>query len=386
MMNEASQSGCRRFRQPRESDGELDDRTVLLTGVTSLLGRLTLIELLARGCRVIALARPSSAMTIEGLSRSVIGCGPELPWDRVQLMRGDVWEPDLGLGPEILTLLEGVTDIIHLARPRASEEPLLGARVQGVDNVIELTRRLGTIRRVVVLSTIDVIGSYSGRFYEDWLDIGQELNTQRSRDLVEAEQRVREAAAHVPVCVVRHGALVGHSLTGQMECEAGFGRVLALGLQASKLPSFLRPPAPAEGKRYVSISPVDFVAAGLVEITFNETVRPGDTFCLADPQPPTLAEIFELVLDRVGGPSPGLRLPVEGRGPVGRTVELLARTGAVVTNAFGRGPGPFTMLINRGDHDVSNAKRVLESVGITCPRFATYLDALVEDYRRRHGR
>ena len=171
-----------------------------------------------------------------------------------------------------------------------------------------------------------------------------------------------------------------------MECEGGFSRVFAWGRQAARLPSFLRPLAPAAGQRFVTVTPVDYAAEGIVEIAFSDDVGDAETFCLAEPEPMTLAELYELVLSRVGGPEPGLKLPVEGRGPVGRSVELFAQVGASVTGALGRSKGPWTFLLQRGDHDTANAQRILSKVGVTCPRLATYFDALYEDYRRRQRR
>jgi thioester reductase-like protein len=363
----------------------MGDRTVLVTGATSLLGRLVVAELLARECRVLALIRPSSSFTESTLCSSLRGLD-EIPQVGLSFLRGDVWEPDLGLGSDISSRLKDVTEIVHLARPRVSEEPLLGARAKGIDGVMDLARRLGGVRRLIMLSSTDVSGDYQGRFYEDWLDIGQTLSTQRARDTLEAERRARQGAAYLPIHVVRHAILVGHSCTGQMECDAGFSRIFAWADAVRRMPSFIHPLAPAAGERFVPVSPVDFVAAAIVEILLSDRVEQAETFCLADPEPLTLAELFDLVLDRAGGPAAGLRLAVDGRGAVGRGVQLFARVGAALNGALGRGAGPWAFLLQRGEHDLSNALRVLAGTDVSCPRLPTYFDALYEDYRRRHGR
>ncbi len=365
----------------------ISSRKVLVTGATSLIGRLVVGELLALGCQVFALLRTGSAQTNETLAASIAGHeGLATAWRDVTILRGDLWEPDLGLDAEALRSLRGVTEIIHLARPRATEPHLPGALVKGHDCVTDLARRLDALRRVIVLSTTNVSGDFVGRFYEDWLDVGQPLSTQSAQEALDAEARAQVAATYIPLCIARHAMLVGHTHTGQMECEAGFERVLAWGAAAAKLPSFLRPPGPAAGQRFLMVSPVDFVAQGLVELAFSEDARSGETFCLADPAPPTLAEVFELVLRRSGGPAPGLRLPVEGRGPIGWYVGLIARAGSTVGTTLGRGPGMLARLLRRGDHDTTNASRVLEPAGILCPAFETYFDALNEGFLRRHLR
>jgi thioester reductase-like protein len=359
---------------------------VLVTGATSLLGRLVIAELVGRGSRVIALLRPGSSFTVETLETSVVGLEGAVPWDRVTVLRGDVLEPDLGLEAEALASLHQVTEVIHLARPRAGEETEPGALARGANGVIDVCRRLGTLRRLVQLSSTELEGTYSGRFYEDWLDVGQVLTSQLARDVLEAEQRARDAAGHVPVCIVRHALLVGHTRTGQMECDAGFSQALAWGARAARLPSFVHLPGPAAGRRYVVLSPVDFLAEGLVEIAFADDVAPGETFCVADPDPPTLAEVFDLVLDRAGGPRSGFRVPVDGTGAFGASIALVARAGATLSTAFGALPVPWSTLLRRGDHDTTNAQRVLSRAGVTCPRLATYLDVLFEDFHRRRVR
>jgi nucleoside-diphosphate-sugar epimerase len=368
---------------PRE---DRSDRVVLVTGASSLLGRIAIGELLARGCRVIALLRHGSPHTVDSLSSSVAGLEGLVPRSRLELLRGDVLEPDLGLEADGLARAQGATEVLHLARPRAGEEVTPGALAKAVDNVVDVSRRLPALRRLVVLSSTDLMGTYIGRFYEDWLDVGQVLPDQRSRDVLEAEVQARKAADYLPVCVVRHALLVGHTRTGQMECDAGFGRVLAWGFRAAHLPSFVRLPAPAPGRRFVVVSPVDFLAEGLAEITFAGDVAPAETFCVADPDPPTLAELYETVLDRAGGPAIGLRIPVEGKGPIGLSIEALAQAGESLTRAFGADPGFLPALLRRGDHDTSNARRVLARAGVVCPRLATYLDVLYQDFLRRHGR
>jgi nucleoside-diphosphate-sugar epimerase len=322
---------------------------------------------------------------VETLASSLRGA-VDVPWENVFLLRGDMREPDLGLGSDIPSRLREVTEIIHLARPRAGEVAAEESLVQGVDGVIELARRLPRLRRLVVLSSTEVVGDYRGRFYEDWLDVGQNLPAGRPQTLLEVEQRAREAADYLPLVVARHAVMVGHSQTGQMECDGTMAQLLAWAYRIRRLPGFVHVPIPAPGARFFSITPVDFLAAGMAELALNGGVEGGETFCLADPHSPSLAELFELLLDRVGAPAPGMRLAVEPRGPVGLTVATAARVGRWVRQATGREGGPWTYLLQRGEHDVTNAQRVLTAAGIACPRLPTYFDALYEDYCRRRER
>jgi nucleoside-diphosphate-sugar epimerase len=360
-------------------------RTVLLTGATSLLGRLVAANLIARGHRVVALLRPTSPVTAESMWSTVEGITAP-PHEELTILRGDVRELDLGLERDEVARLAGVEVVVHLARPRAGEQASPNALVDGHKGVIGFARRLGSLERLVVLSSTAVAGDYTGRFYEDWLDIGQSHPSAAERQLVQAERYAREAATYLPVVVARHALLVGHSLTGQIECRAGLSRLFSMVEKLALLPSFVHPLGPAHGERYLTVSPVDYVARGIVELCTSRTVLPGTCTCFADPEPPTLAEFWDTLLDRVGGPTAGVRIPVVDKGVTGWAVQSLARNSAWLSGLVGRGEGPWVFLLQRGEHDVTNARRLLGPVGVRCPKLATYLDALYEDYQRRKRR
>jgi hypothetical protein len=233
------------------------------------------------------------------------------------------------------------------------------------------------------------MGDYPGRFYEDWLDVGQRLRTEAAEAAMELETRARTAARHLPVVVVRHALLVGERRTGHIECGAGLAKLFAAGPLLGWLPTFVPIPGLAEGPRFVNVSPVDYVAEGIVEIAASDLVRPGNegaTYCLADARPPTLAELWDLLLDRVGAGEAWLRIPVDGRGPLGRTLHVAGRLGTTVARLFDRTGGLPSALSQRGEHDVRNAVGLLEPVHIACPRLETYLDALYSDYLARRKR
>ncbi len=294
-------------RSSRTSSVSLRRRkTILLTGATCFLGRLVAAELLNRGHRVLALLRPSSQVTVESMWTNVEGI-IDPPYDTLTIFRGDVCEPDLGLGHDVSGRLADVSIVVHLARPRADEQAPPGTLIKGHQEVIDLARRIPGLERLVVLSSTAVVGDFSGRFYEDWLDIGQSFPSKKAREVMEAELYAREAAERLPVIIARHALPVGHSRTGQTECEAGVSRLFALVERLSRLPSFVHPPGPAQGQRFLTVSPVDFVAEGIAELAFSDEVRPGETYCLADPHPPTLAEFWETLLDRAGAPTSGPR-------------------------------------------------------------------------------
>jgi len=359
---------------------------VLVTGASSQLGQLVIKELCSAGYAVVALTRNREGEErLEGL-RYELSSRMGQRGRRLESLRGDILEPDLGLGSAKLAELAQITEIMHLARPRCRKGGGAGELVRGFDAVMGATRKASSLRRAVVLTSTDITGDYPGLFYEDWLDVGQHIERDSARAAFELELRCRDASAKLPVVLARRALLVGHSHTGAIDCDAGLGRLILLGQKLARLPSWARPPIPADGDRFLLVSPVDFLARALVEVLRSPLAKSGDTFCLADPEPPTIAELFELVLARSGAPEPGLRVPIDGKGALGLGVGIAARTVGRAASALRVGSGLSSFFELRGAHDTGNATRLLGPTGITCPRLGTYLDALISDYVGRDKR
>lgn len=361
--------------------------TVLVTGATSQLGRLVVAAALRHGSAVKALCRVPSSSGVAALREEAAAALAE---GRLALLPGDLREPDLGLSAADLASLEDVTEAIHLGRPRADEVAPPGALVDGLAALTTAVRRVrkGGLRRLVVLSTTDASGDYVGRFYEDWLEVGQSYSRPADRAALELERAARSAAATLPIVVARHALLVGHSATGRIECDAGLSRLLALGPAIGRLPSWLPLPGAAEGPRYLTVSPIDYVAEALVLLALTERLSPegpAPTFCLADPTPPTLSELSDLLLDRVGGPEPAFRLPVDGRGALGRALSRAVRAAAFLDRRGTSAAAALAHQLRRVEYDTWNAVSALEPLGLTCPRLPTYFDALYGGYLARHA-
>ncbi len=77
---------------------------------------------------------------------------------------------------------------------------------------------------------------------------------------------------------------------------------------------------------------------------------------------------------------------MDGRGPVGSVLSSVASAGAKIASQAGLDPAPLSLFLRRGDHDTTNARALLEPMGISCPALATYLDALYSDYLERRKR
>jgi nucleoside-diphosphate-sugar epimerase len=170
----------------------LRDKTLLLTGVTGLLGKVVLHQLIVHGpesLRIACLVRPRpNESAAERFRARVLGSElfrplrragrriEELAGSRIAVISGDIAQPHLGLTPDIFHELSSCLDlIINCAAHTELDGPLdaaLGANTTGPDELIRFAlgwRAAGrkTPPAVVHVSTAAVSGTRSGAIAED---------------------------------------------------------------------------------------------------------------------------------------------------------------------------------------------------------------------------
>jgi nucleoside-diphosphate-sugar epimerase len=203
----------------------LHGKTLLLTGVTGLLGKVVLHQLILHGpesLRIACLVRPRQNEPAEDRFRArVLGSEvfrplrrlgrriEELAGSRIAVISGDIAERNLGLAPEVFHELASCLDlIINCAAHTELDGPLdaaLAANTAGPDELIRFAlgwRAAGrkTAPAVVHVSTAAVSGTRSGPIAEDVVIDGyprrEELGIQffpgdEMQALQETVQRIR---------------------------------------------------------------------------------------------------------------------------------------------------------------------------------------------------
>lgn len=295
---------------------------------------------------------------------------------RVELLEGDVASMDLGLsGKELLALAQEV-DVIHhcaaatyLGVERDVAERL---NVEGVREVLELAREASHLERLVHWSSALVSGKRRGVVHEDELERGP------FRNVVEetrwrGERLVREAAATLPITILRPSILVGDSTTGEIDRFEGPYLLVMLMLSA---PVDLRVPLPGSGDVALNLVPIDYVVDAGWTIA-SDPRSTGRTFHLVDPQPASAREVFQLIAQAAGRPSP------RGSVPTNLATALLRTPGL---ERFANVPRAFLeQLATAVTYDDRGAREILGADGPSCPRFATYVDVMVEFVRRQQS-
>jgi fatty acid CoA ligase FadD9 len=279
-----------------------EPHTVLLTGANGYLGRFLALEWLERlsrtGGKLICIVRGSDAAAARTRLERVFDSGDpallrhfqELAADHLEVLAGDIGEPNLGLDAASWNRLAATVDlIVHpaaLVNHVLPYDQLFGPNVVGTAEVIRLgiTTR---IKPVTYLSTVAVAISVAP---DDFVEAGDIRVVSRVRAINDTyangyanskwagEVLLREAhdLCGLPVAVFRSDLILAHSrYAGQLNVPDAFTRLIVSLLTTGIAPrSFYE--SDAQGNRaraHYDGLPADFVAESIT--TLGEQARQG---------------------------------------------------------------------------------------------------------------
>jgi len=203
---------------------------IFMTGGTGFLGWDIVKELLKeKNSKLYLLARgkkkESAQDRINGLiKKSYHGIERKVVSRRIEIIEGDIAEKGLGIVKSRMDKLRSEIDTIyHSAALCQFNVPMPIIRkinVSGTKNVLDFAlqcKRNGQFQSFNHISTIGVAGKFSGRFYEDDLDVGQEFDNTYEQSKFEAEKLVEEYRKKgLAIPVFRPGIIVGGSVTNEV--------------------------------------------------------------------------------------------------------------------------------------------------------------------------
>lgn len=339
--------------------------TYIVTGGTGFLGRNVLPLLLERDrkAEIHVLVRPASVNRLTNLAATIDG------GNRLHPLIGDLTEP--GLGIENAPAADHVLHLGAIYDLTVGDEQA-ATNVEGTRAVVELAHTLdATLHHV---SSIAVAGNHQGTFTESDFDLGQDFPTPYHRTKFEAEKLVRETVG-LRWRVYRPSAVVGNSVTGEMDKIDGpyylFPSLKAL----SRLPRSLPVAVPALGA--ANIVPVDYVAAAIVELMLAPG-RDGQVFHLVNPKPQPMREIYAALADAAGAPRPvadipgGLVRPLISPWPV----RGLEKGRAAVLELAGVPPVLVNNMTLPTTFVNDETRKALHGTGIEVPPLAEYVHVL----------
>jgi thioester reductase-like protein len=285
---------------------------------------------------------------------------------RVKVLSGDISQPDLGLDQlTVDELRDRVSHVIHLAALYSLAAPRdvsMRVNVDGTRNVLDFVETMPSLERLGYASTIAVVGTHTGRFCEDELDVGQGFKNYYEETKFLAEQLVRERRDRIPTVIFRPTTVVGHSRTGAIEKIDG--PYYALTMIARNMHALV----PNTGDTKFQFAPVDFITDALYHL-FEDEESVGKVFHLVDPAPLGYLEFYDLACTALGKRKPLLKLPAWMMRPAGRLPMFEKITGVP--------PQAFEHSFYRIDYDRASVEPALAKHAIECPPVTSYIDVMV---------
>ena len=352
------------------------DETIFLTGFPGFIaGRL--VERLARdGARFLLLVQPAFA---ERARKDVVRLVEETgaPGERFRLLEGDITRADLGLSAADLEAAKGETTVLfHLAAVydlAVAREVGVRVNVEGTRNVNRFALTLPKLKRYHYVSTCYVAGRRTGLILESELrhDAGFRNFYEETKYLAELE--VEALKNELPVTIHRPSVVCGDSRTGE---TAKYDGVYYLINYLRMWPGALSLANIGNRDVRLNVVPVDFVVEAMSALASDDSSA-GATVQLADPDPLTTEELFDVISRNLAGRESLVTIPA----PVVRTTLNLPLNEKVT--GLPRVGVPYFFL--KQTYDTARATALLAPRAVRCPRFPDYVPALI-DFVERHPR
>ncbi len=344
--------------------------SILFTGFPGFLGSALLHRVLAEHPTrtAVCLVQQQYADLASRRVAELTAVVPDLT-GRIRLAAGDLTLPDLGL--QDAREIERTTDeIYHLAAVydlEVSREVGLAVNLEGTRRVLELAKRCSSLRRLHYVSTCYVSGRHPGTFEETDLKVGQSFNNYYEETKYLAEIEVRKAIEDgLPTTIYRPAIVVGDSDTGATAKYDGIYYMIRFLLRQ---PSVAVMPIIEDPTRArVTLVPRDFVVRAITHLAGLEASA-GRVYQLADPDPPTVEELVEILATATRRRPVRIRLP--------RRVVRWALERSLVRRITGI-PAPLVDYFTHPTiYGTERARADLEGSGIALPVFRSYAESLV---------
>jgi thioester reductase-like protein len=349
--------------------------TVLFTGFPGFLGSELLPRVLARdpGLRACCLVQRKFAALARRRAEELAASSAGLA-GRVELAQGDITVPGLGLPAGAL---DDVVEIFHLAALYDLSVPRLPAfrvNVDGTRNVLDAAAACARLERFQYVSTCYVSGRRVGSVTERDLLHTAGFHNHYEETKHEAERLVQERMrGGLPATIYRPSVVVGDSTTGATQKYDGPYTVIRWLL---KQPRVAVMPVVGDTRAHaLNLVPRDFVVAAIAHLSAAPASR-GKVYQLADPAPPSIDRLLDLLADATERRVIRIPLPL-----------------VVAKAAIDRVPGVYRVMgipsaavdyfVHPARYDTTQARADLAGSGIAVPPLESYVQRLV-DFVRAH--
>ncbi len=338
-------------------------KTIFLTGFPGFIAERLVARLARSDVQFFLLVQPQFVeKSMKAVSEIAARTG--VPEENFALIEGDITAADLGMPVEDLEIVrETTTDVFHLAAMydlAVSKDAAYKVNLEGTKNVNTLVKSLTHLERYNYVSTCYVAGNREGEVLETELahDAGFRNFYEETKYLAEIE--VEKLKDDLPVTIFRPSVVVGDSKTGE---TAKYDGIYYLIKYLQKAPALLRLVNVGNKDVRLNLVPVDFVVDGIAALAFDEKAL-GKTIALADPEPLTTEELFDVIAVDLTGKRSAMGPP-----PVLVEKFLMLPISPPVTGLPHSGV-PYFFLSQT--YDTSVADCLLKEHGMACPNFREY--------------
>jgi nucleoside-diphosphate-sugar epimerase len=343
--------------------------TIFLTGFPGFIAWRLVKRLAMEGARFLLLVQPAF-MERARTDAARIADQTGTARSNFRILEGDITETGLGLSPDDLEAARlETTSLFHLAAVydlAVGHELAMRVNLEGTRNVNRLAREMKNLRRYHYVSTCYVAGRRTGLILETELRHEAGFRNYYEETKYLAELEVEALKRELPVTIHRPSVVCGDSRTGE---TAKYDGVYYLIHYLRMQPALLSLFNIGNYQVQLNLVPVDFVVEAINALAQDERAV-GATVQLADPDPLTTHDLFELIAQSIAGRGSRLTIPA----PLVHSSLLLPFSPPVT--GLPRAGVPYFFIDQK--YDTTLARELLEPHGLRVPPLPSYINALVE--------
>ncbi len=345
------------------------NQTIFLTGFPGFIASRLIRKLASAETQIFLLVQKAF---VEKAIREIetIADATGAPLENFALVEGDITQENLGISAEDSEIIRSeASAVYHLAAVYdlgVERELAFRVNVAGTKNVNEFVRSLPKLKRYNYVSTCYVAGKREGVILESELehDAGFRNFYEETKNL--AEREVEKLKSEIPTTIFRPSVVVGDSRTGE---TAKYDGVYYLIQYLRKAPALLRFINVGNSKVKLNLVPVDFVVESIAVLATDESAA-GKTIALADPQPLTTEQLFDLISETLTGKKSVVKPPPK---LVEKTLSL-----PVSPSVSGLPLSGVPYFFISQTYDTKQADELLAPHHIDCPPVLSYIKNLIE--------